>query len=77
MVDGKINTHRILRMPRHPKLIKNGWEVDHEMKNQPKVVSLNADGKTMNFQFPDHFIWCRMDLGPLPLLTTEANGSKL
>lgn len=61
-----MNSHRILRMPRHPKLAgKGGWEVDHDMEHQPKIVTLNTNGKSLPFQFPDSFIWCRKDLGPL------------
>jgi len=58
--------HRILRLPRHPRLIKNGWIRDPDMVNVPKVIVLKSgEGKAMTFQFPDHFVWCYRKLGPI------------
>ena len=63
-----MKNHRILYLPRHPKLIKNGWVPAPEMFNQPKVISLCVDGKSLPFAFPDNFIWCKRDMGKLPVL---------
>ena len=64
--------HRILRLPRHPKLIQNGWFPDPKMVNVPKIITMNSgDGKTMSFQFPDEFVWCYRELGPLKDLTSR------